>query len=131
MTEQRRAVHLLLAVTLGLSALGGAGCSAGGSGIGENPLIGVQVSPLWITVENKAGMALTNLQIDIVPAGTQLVYTANHWRLENGEKRDFAANTFRSRDNTPFNIRVSRPKSVRVSAKDLSGKVLQTEVPWK
>ena len=121
----------LLAVTLALAALGSAGCSSGGSAIGENPLIGVQVSPLWITVENKAGMALTNLEIEIVPAGSQLVYATNHYRLENGEKRDFAANTFRSRDNTPFNIRVSRPKAVRVTAKDVSGKVVQTEVPWK
>ena len=129
MTEERRGLRLLLAVTLALAALGSGGCSSSGSAIGENPLIGVQVSPLWITVENKAGMALTDLEIEIVPAGTQLVYSTNHYRLENGEKRDFAANTFRSRDNTPFNVRVSRPKAVRVTAKDVSGKVVQTEVP--
>ena len=132
MTEERRRLCLWLTVALAVTALGSANCSSsGGSGTAESALIGVQTSSLWITVENKAGMALTELQIEIIPAGSQVAYATTHWRLENGEKRDFASNVFRSRDNTPFNIRVSRPKAVRVSAKDVSGNVVRTEVPWR
>ncbi len=131
MIAERRRRSLWLALVAAASLVCFARCSPTGSAVGENPLIGVQTSSLWVTVENKAGMALTDIVIEIIPAGSQMAYTANHWRLENGEKRDFAANTFRSRDNTPFNIRVSRPHAVRVSAKDVSGHTLQTEVPWK
>jgi len=131
MIAERSRRCLWLAIVAAVSLVGLTRCSSGGSGIAENPLIGVQTSALWVTVENKAGMALTDIVIEIIPAGTQMTYSANHWRLENGEKRDFAANTFRSRDNTPFNMRVSRPRAVRVSAKDVSGNPLQTEVPWK
>jgi hypothetical protein len=107
-------------------------CSfSGGSGTAENAPVAIQTSQLWVTVENKAGMALTDLVIEIVPAGSQLSYTTNYWRLESGEKRDFAAANFTSRDNTPFNIRVSRPKAVRVTGKDVTGKVVRVEVPWR
>ena len=132
MIEERRRRYLWLALALVATMIGHAGCSSSGSSdAGESALIGVQMSPLWVTVENKAGMALTELQIEIVPAGSQVAYATTHWRLESGEKRDFASSVFRSRDNTPFNIRVSRPKAVRVSAKDVAGNVVRTEVPWK
>ncbi|MBE3097802.1 MAG: hypothetical protein IMZ44_11845, partial [Planctomycetes bacterium] len=70
MTEERRRLCLWLTVALAVTALGSANCSSsGGSGTAESALIGVQTSSLWITVENKAGMALTELQIEIIPAG--------------------------------------------------------------
>jgi len=132
MTEGRHRRCPLLAMALVVTVLASASCSSsGGSGDAESALIGVQTSPLWITVENKAGMALTDLVIEIIPVGSQVAYTTRHWRLESGEKRDFAASTLRARDNTPFNIRVSRPKTVKVSAKDVTGKIVQVEVPWR
>jgi len=132
MTERRHRGSPWLAVALAGAALASATCSSsGGSGAAENALIGVQTSPLWITVENKAGMALTDIVIEVIPVGSQVAYSTRHWRLESGEKRDFASNSLRARDNTPFNIRVSRPKAVKVSGKDVAGKVVQVEVPWR
>ena len=132
MCNRRRRRSVSAVVVLAAATLASAGCSsAGGSATAESALIDVQTSQLWVTVENKAGMALTDVVVEIVPAGSQVAYTANHWRLESGEKRDFASNTFRSRDNTPFNIRVSRPKAVRVTGTDLTGKVVRVEVPWR
>ncbi len=129
MIDRRRLRAPLAALALA-AVFFGAGCSAGSTSNAQAP-IGVQTSQLWVTVENRAGMALTDLVIEIIPAGSQVAYTARHWRLESGEKRDFAAANFTSRDNTPFNIRVSRPRAVRVTGKDVTGKVVQVEVPWK
>ena len=132
MTEGRRLRSPLIAVALAAAALAGAACSSqGGSGAADNALVSIQTSQLWITVENKAGMALTDLVIEIIPAGSQVAYTATYYRLENGEKRDFAAANFTTRDNTPFNIRVSRPKAVRLTGKDITGKVVRVDVPWR
>ncbi len=130
MIDRRRLRAPLAALAVAAAAWLGSGCSGGGSSSAQAP-IGVQTSQLWITVENRAGMALTDLVIEIIPAGSQVAYTARHWRLESGEKRDFAAAGFTSRDNTPFNIRVSRPRAVRVTGKDVTGKVVQVEVPWR
>ena len=132
MSDHRRLRTLFAVTALAAAALAGAACSSqGGAGASENALIGIQTSQLWITVENKAGMALIDLVIEIIPAGSQVSYTATYYRLENGEKRDFAAANFTSRDNTPFNIRVSRPKAVRLTGKDITGKVVRVEVPWR
>jgi hypothetical protein len=132
MSDHRRLRNLFAVTALAAAALMGVACSSsGGSGAAENAPVSIQTSQLWITVENKAGMALTDLVIEIIPAGSQVAYTATYYRLENGEKRDFAAANFTSRDNTPFNIRVSRPKAVRLTGKDITGKVVRVEVPWR
>jgi hypothetical protein len=132
MTDRWRPYCRLAFAVLVSAALAGIACSSSsGPGAAENAPVAIQTSQLWITVENKAGMALTDVVIEIIPAGSQVAYTANYWRLESGEKRDFAAASFTSRDNTPFNIRVSRPKTVRLTAKDITGKVVRVEVPWR
>jgi hypothetical protein len=132
MTDRWRPCRPLALIALVSAALALAACSSsGGSGASENAPVLIQTSQLWITVENRAGMALTDVLIEIVPAGSQVTYATRHYRLESGEKRDFAAANFTSRDNTPFNIRVSRPRAVRVTAKDITGKDVRVEVPWR
>ena len=37
----------------------------------------------------------------------------------------------RSRDGTPFSLRVIKPKSIRIKATDLNGKAYDFENPWK
>jgi len=37
----------------------------------------------------------------------------------------------RSRDGTPFSLRVIKPKSIRIKATDLNGKAYDFEIPWK
>jgi hypothetical protein len=51
--------------------------------------------------------------------------------LDNGEKREIALGGFFGRDGTPFSLRVVRPKTVRVTAKDMNNKPVQIDVPWK
>jgi hypothetical protein len=92
--------------------------------------IRVQTSDLFLTVENKAGMPLTDVDVAIVPAGNPTAFNKYVGRLENGEKRNLSLGDFAGRDGTTFNRRMVRPKSVRVKAKDMVGKAYDVEAPW-
>ena len=95
-----------------------------------NAAIGVETSSLFLTIENRAGGPLVDLTVAIVAAGgTQ--FTSLVSRLEASARREMSLSEFSSRDGTTFSLRVSRPKSVRVQAKDLAGKAYKIEVPWR
>jgi hypothetical protein len=51
--------------------------------------------------------------------------------MEIGDRRDFMLNVFRGSDGTPFRRGVIRAKRVKVSAKDLAGKLYEREVPFE
>ena len=76
--------------------------------------IDVQTSQLSVLVENKVGMPLVDVEVAILPVGGIMQYTK-----------------FAGRDGTPFNLRMVRPKTVRVTGKDLNNKPVQVDVPWK
>jgi hypothetical protein len=120
---------LLVLVATGMvcGACGSTG-TGGSSGTGD---IGVQTSQMFITVENRAGLPLTDIKIEVVPYGGQASFTTSVYRLEGGEKRDLSLGQFGSRDGTPLNLRVVKPRIVRVTATDVSGKPHQVEVPWR
>lgn len=120
------------AVTVGALGLVLSACSGGGTTAQtENAPIGIQTSQLFVTVENKAGLALMDVNVAILPVGGAVEFTKFVGRMENQEKRDFGLGDFSGRDGTPFSLRVVRPKSVRVTAKDLNDKAYQVEVPWQ
>jgi len=93
--------------------------------------IDVQTSQLSVVVENKVGMPLVDVEVAILPVGGIMQYTKFAGRMENAEKRDIALSSFAGRDGTPFNLRMVRPKTVRVTGKDLNNKLVQVDVPWK
>jgi hypothetical protein len=106
-------------------------CGSGASSGSDTGTIGVQTSQMFITVENKAGQPLTDIKIEVVPVGGQTVFSLNAYRLEGGEKRDFMVGQFSGRDGTPLNLRVVKPRVVRVRATDVSGKPHSAEVRWR
>jgi len=95
-----------------------------------NAAIGIEPGSFAVTITNKAGMPLVDLQVGIVSAGFT-PFTKLISRMENSEQRDVSLSEFSSRDGTQFNLRTVRPKSVRVTAKDLTGKSYDVEVPWR
>lgn len=97
----------------------------------ENAPLRVETSQMFITVENRSGLALRDVKIEIVPTGRSTQFSIIVPRLENAEKRDFPLGNFRGMDGTPFNMRVVRPKSVKVSGSDINNKTVAVEVPWK
>ncbi|MGH9345935.1 MAG: hypothetical protein ACRD26_01600 [Vicinamibacterales bacterium] len=92
---------------------------------------GVEVSAMYITVENRAGTALVDGKVEILPAGRAVVFTTSWPRMESGDRRDFMLNVFRGSDGTPFRRGVIRARQVKVTAKDLYGKVYERLVPFE
>jgi hypothetical protein len=90
----------------------------------------MEVSQLFMTVQNHAGLALTDVTVAIVPYGAQTEFARSLGRLESQEKRDVRLAEFRGRDGTPFQRGVVRPKAVRIVASDLAGKKYEIEYPW-
>jgi hypothetical protein len=115
---------------IGLAGLALVGCS-GSAASDDQTLIGVETSQFSVVIENKVGMPLVDVQVAIVPVGGATQFTKMAGRMENGEKRDLALGGFYGRDGTTFSLRVVRPKTVRVTAKDLNNKPIQIDVPWK
>jgi len=115
---------------LGLSVLALVSCS-GSAETNEPTLIEVETSPFSVIVVNKVGMPLVDVDVAIVPVGRAVQFSKMAGRMDNGEKREISLSNFYGRDGTPFSLRVVRPKSVRVTAKDMNNKPIEVEVPWK
>jgi len=125
------AVVSMAAVLSFAAVLFSVSCAGGGTGSDAGGDLTVETSSMWVTVGNKAGMPVTDVTVEIIPVGGATVYSATHYRLEDGNTHDFPVNTFRGRDGTPFDLRVARPKSVRVNCKGVDGKPRSVEVPWR
>ena len=117
-------------VLIGLTGVALAGCS-GSAATEDSSLIGVETSQFSVVIVNKVGMPLTDVQVAILPVGGVTQFTKMAGRLDNGEKREIALGGFFGRDGTPFSLRVVKPKTVRVTAKDMNNKPVQIDVPWK
>jgi hypothetical protein len=116
---------------VGLTALALVRCSSSDPSAQNQAQIGVETSQFSVVVENKTGTPLVDVEVAIVPVGGATQFTKVAGRLENGEKREFALGSFFGRDGTTFSLRVVRPKTVRVTGKDLNNKTVQVDVPWK
>ena len=128
---RRRLPCLAYCVLFGATALALPACSSSGPTAQDpNAPIRIETSQLSVVVENKVGMPLTDVDVAIVPIGGAVEYTRFVGRIENAEKRDVSLGDFRGRDGTPFSLRVVRPKTVRVTAKDLTDKAYKVERPW-
>jgi hypothetical protein len=115
-----------------LVAIGLAAACSGGQDAAQaaDAPIGIQTSQLFVTIENRAGGPLINISAAIVSVGG-LPFTRLISRMETSEKRDIPLSDFAGRDGTTFNLRIVRPKSVRVTAEDLASKKYEVEVAWK
>jgi hypothetical protein len=130
---RRRTLACVLSwVILGVTSVAAPACSRDpeAAQAEANTLIGVETSSLVLTIENKTGGPLIDLTVGIVAAGGN-VFTALVSRLETSTKRELSLSEFSSRDGTTFSLRLARPRSVRVQAKDLTGKAYSVEVPWR
>jgi hypothetical protein len=120
------------AAFVSLSACSGATSEADAIGTsGETAVVEVEADQFSVTVRNRAGRPLIDVQVSIAPVGGATTFTASVPRMEASEKRDFSLATFRGRDGTPFSLRVVRPKAVTVTARDLGGQTHEVTIPWR
>jgi hypothetical protein len=90
--------------------------------------IGIETSQLRVTLENRTGMPVSNVSVELI--GTT-VFTATHPRIESGAKHHVPLNLFRGRDGTPFDLRVARPRTVKVRCVGPDGTVFNAEARWR
>lgn len=116
-----------LAGTLG--ACSGARSQAA-SAASADALVGLQLTETSVTLENRTGTSLVGGQITVVPAGTRPPFFVMLPRIQSGEKRTFALESFRSNDGTMFRRSLARARAVKVTATDLVGKTHEYEIPF-
>ncbi len=121
--------RFLLYIAVAAASAGVAACSdAQGSG---DTSLGVEVAQDEVTIENKTGTSLSKGEVSIIPLGISRPYIANLTYLTSGGKRSIPLNSFRMSDGSPFRRDVAKGKSVKVTAKDVTGKTYEREVPFK
>lgn len=101
-----------------------------GSSAASAAAIGVQTTPSFIAIENRAGLPLVDVEIAL-QSTTGLSFSMSVPRFESGERREIALGNLRSRDGTSFSPVWQRPKAVVVTAKDVVGKKYDLTLPWK
>ena len=129
-----RRVRLLMKIVMfGAAALALGACSSGAPVKAQDAdaVIGIQTSQLSIVIENKVGMPLTDVDVAIVPINGATEFKKFVGRIENAEKKDLALGGFYGRDGTTFNLRIVKPRLVRVTGKDLNAKTYNVETRWQ
>jgi hypothetical protein len=111
-----------------LVALSVTGCGAAA----QDPKapVGFTTSQTYITIENRSGNALAEGLIELVPSGVLAPFRRELPRLESGAKRDVSYDLFSGAGGSRFRPGVTRIKSVRITAKDVSGKTYKVEAPF-
>jgi len=107
-----------------------AGCG-GVAPTGDLDKIQVTLGRFDVSVTNTSGRPLTEVVVEIGPAGPGSHFVAHPNRLENGETRSLSHTSFMDRDSVPFSPRNTKATHVTVIAKDLDGKPVRIEVPFK
>jgi hypothetical protein len=123
--------HRVFGGVLLLVVLGGSCTGAGSSEQTGNSPLAVETSQMSVTIRNTVGQPLTDVSIAIVPVGGLMEFATFFSRIESSEKREIVLSDFRGRDGTTFNLRVVKPKSVRVKARDFTGKDYDAMIQWK
>lgn len=117
-------------MAFGVMALSEVACSQNTETVeAADASIGIQTSQLFVTIENKSGAPLLDLRVAIQTSSAPYTYLVT--RLESREKRDVSLSSFSSRDGTSFNLRLAKPRTVEVSATDLTNKKYESRVAWK
>lgn len=117
------AIACLVFVTLAAS-------SCGASAQDPSAPVGFTTSQTYITIENRSGNALAEGLIELVSSGVLAPYRRELPRLESGAKRDVPYDLFSGAGGSRFRPGVTRIKSVRITAKDVSGKTYKIEAPF-
>ena len=113
-----------------LAVSAAASCSGGDPGAASlDGAFAIEVSQMYITVENRTGLPIVGGDVEIIPVGILPPFSASLPRLEPGGGTTIQLNAFRG-SGGPFNRNIARGRSVRVTATDPLGDVYEHEVPF-
>ena len=109
-----------------------AGCSDQGVASQDpNAPVKILMTQMYVTVRNESGLPLNDVSVAIIPIGRSTTFTKFLGRLENATERNLMLGDFVGRDGTPFSLRVVKPRSVALTAKDVKGQPYSAEVAWQ
>jgi hypothetical protein len=91
----------------------------------------VTISQTYLTIENKAGSALVDGIVELVPSGVLAPYRTNLPRIEAGSNREVLLDRFSGAGGARFLRGATRIRSVRLTVTDLTGKTYKREVPFQ
>lgn len=109
----------------------GDGVEAGAVGTTAAGPLGITVSSTYLTIENRAGVPIVDARVEIIPRGVRPPFRTNVPRLEGSGKYSLPFNQFRSPDGTPFHRGVVRARTLKITAKDITGKAIEQEMPFE
>ncbi len=98
---------------------------------GQSQSIVVTKSNRGVSVENRAGRPVKDVQVAIRPVGGGPEFLQTVSTMDTGERKDLALAEFRTSDKVGLNAMFIRPKQVTVTARDDQGTNYQVTVPWK
>jgi hypothetical protein len=126
----RRVVpFILVAVSSALVACSSSSANDAVGTSGEGAFVHVDTSSApFVTVENRTDQPLVDVTIGL-KSGI-LTFSDSISRLEVKETRRLRHADFTSRDGTSFSLRLATPKTVLVTARDLTGKTFESSMPW-
>jgi hypothetical protein len=135
MVPTRRSAVLALASLFVSAALFSACSSSDTSGaVGTSGSIssgiGIETSSLYLTIENRAGSPLSDVNLSLEGGGAT-TYTAHFAKMATGEKKDIPTTSLKGRDGSPLNLLAVHPRQITVTGVDLMGKKHDVTVPWK
>ncbi len=110
----------------------GALAACGGSqeaALSANAPIGIETTQFGVTLENRSGMPLVGLNVVVQAPGMD--FTTTIARLENADHQEVPIDDFTSHDGTHLNLRVEQPRTVHVTAKDITDKPYDVTAPWR
>lgn len=127
-TPRRRSlVWFTVMLVFGLLA---AGCAGQGSAEQANAPVLIGTKNANLLIENRAGEPLNEVRLTVVPFGKN-EYSKMLPSLGVAERREVPLSDLAAADGTKFVPMLSRPKTVRVSAKAASGRQYDIEQPWR
>lgn len=98
---------------------------------GQSQSIVVTASTRGVSVENRAGRPVNDVQVAIRPVGGGPDFLQKVSTMDTGERKELALSEFRTSDKVSLNPMFIRPQQVTVTARDDQGTNYQVTVPWK
>jgi hypothetical protein len=104
--RRRRSARLVCVLVVAGMVTPAVGCSKASEQAAVDSPLSINVKQQFMTIQNKAGLPLTDVTIAIVPVGRQTEYTKFYGRIESSQNLDLSLGDFHGRDGTPFSLRV-------------------------
>ncbi|MGC4083659.1 MAG: hypothetical protein QM736_16510 [Vicinamibacterales bacterium] len=106
------------------------GCAGQGSAEQMNAPVSIGTKNTSLLIENRAGQTLSDVHLTVVPFGKN-EYSKALSTLGVDERREVPLSDLTAADGSKFIPMLSKPKTVRVTAKDATGKQYDIELPWR